>query len=132
MNKIKVVNNKIIPFVSDDVEINDNNINFNNNGNYFIDYIDCNNVSLCINVNNNKCIHLFEYSNNNDINFTTSNIDWCETTINNVYHKQYIVSFKIYFVAYGAVYNFVFFKMLEDYFYSKFILGANSFLNKRI
>ena len=38
MNKIKVVNNKIIPFVSDDVEINDNNINFNNNGNYFIDY----------------------------------------------------------------------------------------------
>ena len=34
MNKIKVVNNKIIPFVSDDVEINDNNINFNNNGNY--------------------------------------------------------------------------------------------------
>ena len=72
------------------------------------------------------------YYNNNDINFTTSNIDWCETTINNVYHKQYIVSFKIYFVAYGAVYNFVFFKMLEDYFYSKFILGANSFLNKRI
>ena len=69
MNKIKVVNNKIIPFVSDDVEINDNSINFNNNGNYFIDYIDCNNVSLCINVNNNKCIHLFEYSNNNDINF---------------------------------------------------------------
>ncbi|MFR6305398.1 MAG: hypothetical protein ACLUNR_01025 [Bacilli bacterium] len=44
MNKIKVVNNKIIPFVSDDVEINDNSINFNNNGNYFIDYIDCNNV----------------------------------------------------------------------------------------
>ena len=59
MNKIKVVNNKIIPFVSDDVEINDNNINFNNNGNYFIDYIDCNNVSLCINVNNNK----FYYNN---------------------------------------------------------------------
>ena len=26
MNKIKVVNNKIIPFVSDDVEINDNSI----------------------------------------------------------------------------------------------------------
>ena len=39
MNKIKVVNNKIIPFVSDDVEINDNSINFNNNGNYFIEDI---------------------------------------------------------------------------------------------
>lgn len=82
MNKIKVVNNKIIPFVSDDVEINDNSINFNNNGNYFIDYIDCNNVSLCINVNNNKCIHLFEYSNNNDINFNIKyNLDMASSLI---------------------------------------------------
>lgn len=69
---------------------------------------------------------------NNDINFTTSNIDWCEITINDDYVKQYIVSFKIYIIAYGAVYNFVFFKMVEAYFYSKFILQANSFLNKRI
>ena len=82
MNKIKVVNNKIIPFVSDDVEINDNSINFNNNGNYFIDYIDCNNVSLCINVNNNKCIHLSEYSNNNDINFNIKyNLDMASSLI---------------------------------------------------
>ena len=82
MNKINVVNNKIIPFVSDDVEINDNSINFNNNGNYFIDYIDCNNVSLCINVNNNKCIHLFEYSNNNDINFNIKyNLDMASSLI---------------------------------------------------
>ena len=82
MNKIKVVNNKIIPFVSDDVEINDNSINFNHNGNYFIDYIDCNNVSLCINVNNNKCIHLFEYSNNNDINFNIKyNLDMASSLI---------------------------------------------------
>ena len=51
MNKIKVVNNKIIPFVSDDVEINDNSINFNNNGKYFIDYIDCNNVLTLIIIN---------------------------------------------------------------------------------
>lgn len=72
------------------------------------------------------------YYANNDVNFTTSNIDWCEITINNFYDKQYIVSFKIYIVGYGAVYNFVFFKMVEDYFYSKFILQANSFLNKRI
>ena len=43
MNKIKVVNNKISPFVSDDVEINDNNINFNNNGNYFIGFDTCRN-----------------------------------------------------------------------------------------
>lgn len=69
---------------------------------------------------------------NNDINFTTSNIDWCEIITNDYYDKQYIVSFKIYIVIYGAVYNFVFFKMVEDYFYSKFILSVNSFLNKRI
>ena len=57
-------------------------INFNNNGNYFIDYIDCNNVSLCINVNNNKCIHLFEYSNNNDINFNIKyNLDMASSLI---------------------------------------------------
>lgn len=72
------------------------------------------------------------YYDNNDINFTTSNIDWCEITVNDDYNKQYIVSFKIYIIAYGAVYNFVFFKMVEDYFYSKFALQANSFLNKRI
>ena len=39
MNKIKVVNNKIIPFVSDDVEINDNNINFNNYQSNRLDFI---------------------------------------------------------------------------------------------
>lgn len=69
MNKIKVVNDKIIPFIDDDVEVNNNDILFNNNGNYFIDYIECNDLDLCINVKDNKCIHLFEYSNNDNISF---------------------------------------------------------------
>ncbi len=69
MNKIKVVNNRIIPFISDKVIINGNSITFKENGNYYIDYIDCDKINLCINVLDNCCICLFEYSNNNMISF---------------------------------------------------------------
>lgn len=67
MNKIKVVENKIIPFDNSDVLINDNNINFINNGDYYIEYIDSNDVDINIELKNDVCINLFEYSNNNDI-----------------------------------------------------------------
>lgn len=67
MNKIRVVNNMIIPSVNDDVLIRDNEITFLNNGNYYIDYIDCDNISFKINVIEDICINLFEYSNCNDI-----------------------------------------------------------------
>lgn len=69
MNKIKVVNNRIIPFISDNVSTCDNSISFNENGNYFIEYIGCDMVKLSINIANGKCIHLFEYSSNDDISF---------------------------------------------------------------
>ena len=46
MNKIRVVNNKIIPFISNDVIIDNNSITFKENGNYFIDYIDSNNINI--------------------------------------------------------------------------------------
>ena len=36
MNKISIVNNKIIPLDNKDVIINDNIISFNSNGNYLI------------------------------------------------------------------------------------------------
>ena len=36
MNKIRVVNNKIIPFISNDVIIENNNITFKENNNYFL------------------------------------------------------------------------------------------------
>lgn len=62
MNKIKVVNNIIIPFDNDDVLISDNNITFLNNGNYFIDYLDCDKVCININIKDNVCICLLEYS----------------------------------------------------------------------
>lgn len=68
MNKIKVVENKIIPFDNSDVIINGPTIKFINNGNYYVDYIDCDNVSINIELENNVCVNLFEYSNNNDFN----------------------------------------------------------------
>lgn len=68
MNKILVVENKIIPFENSDVLIENNNIKFNNNGNYCIEYIDCNSINFNIELEDNVCISLFEYSNNKDIN----------------------------------------------------------------
>lgn len=68
MNKILVVENKIIPFDNSDVLIDENIIKFNNNGNYYIEYIDCNNISINIEIEENTCVNLFEYSNNKSIN----------------------------------------------------------------
>lgn len=68
MNKILVVENKIIPFDNSNVIIENNNIKFNNNGNYYIEYMDCNNININIEIEDNVCINLFEYSNNKDIN----------------------------------------------------------------
>ena len=69
MNKIRVVRNKIIPFDNDDVLVNNNSITFKHNGNYFIDYIDSDNIEIDINLEDNTCINLFEYSNNKNIIF---------------------------------------------------------------
>ena len=68
MNKISIVNNKIIPLDNDDVIIDDNIISFNNNGNYLIEYIDSNDIDIIININDSVCIQLFEYSDNENIN----------------------------------------------------------------
>lgn len=67
MNKIRVVENKIIPFDNNDVLINDNIIKFRGNGDYYIEYIDCDNISFTIELDQYICINLFEYSNNRDI-----------------------------------------------------------------
>ena len=67
MNKIKVVNNDIIPCYFDGIVINNNDIIFEKNGNYYIEYIDSNNVNLNINISNDVCISLFEYAHGNNI-----------------------------------------------------------------
>jgi len=74
MNKIKVVENKIIPFDNVEVIINDNSIKFTNNGDYYIEYIDSNDISFTFELDKNICINLFEYSNNNDININNKYI----------------------------------------------------------
>lgn len=76
MNKIKVVNNEIIPCNYDGVIVNDNNVIFSNNGNYYIDYIDSDSVNLNINILDNTCVNLFEYAHGNNILISnTYNID---------------------------------------------------------
>ena len=68
MNKILVVENKIIPFDNNDILIDNNTIKFINNGNYYIEYMDSDNISINIELENNVCACLFEYSNNKNIN----------------------------------------------------------------
>ena len=68
MNKILVVENRIIPLDFDGIMIDDNNIRFMNNGNYYIQYIDSDDVSINIEIDDNVCVNLFEYSNNKSVN----------------------------------------------------------------
>lgn len=68
MNKIRVVENKIIPFDNSDVIIDGTTIRFISNGDYYIEYIDSDKVSITIELEDNVCVNLFEYSNNKDIN----------------------------------------------------------------
>lgn len=68
MNKIKVVGNKIIPIDNVDIVVEDNSVKFTNNGDYYIEYIECDNINLAIELDKDICINLFEYSNNNNIN----------------------------------------------------------------
>lgn len=67
MNKIKVVENRIIPFDNSDVMINNDSVRFINNGDYYIEYIDSNNVNIAIELDDNVCVNLFEYSSNKDM-----------------------------------------------------------------
>ena len=82
MNKINVVDNKIIPFDNTDVILNNNIITFTNNGDYYLEYITSDNVNITINIEDNVCVQLFEYSNNNDINFNIKyNLDMASSLI---------------------------------------------------
>ena len=72
MNKIIVVENKIIPLDNNDILVNDNAIKFIKNGNYYIEYVDCDKVNFNIIVEKDICINLFEYSNNKNININNN------------------------------------------------------------
>lgn len=76
MNKIKVVNNVIIPLDNSDICVCDNEITFLNNGNYILEYIDCDNINFIINVKEDVCICLFEYANcDKIITYNTYNLN---------------------------------------------------------
>lgn len=65
-----------------------------------------------------------------NIDFETSNIKWCITSIleiGNEYVNQWIISFKIYLIAFGFSYHFSFIKTLNSYFYSKYAVDLNGF-----
>lgn len=68
MNKIIVVKNKIIPYDDDSIIIENSTIKFTCNGDYYIEYIDCNYVKINIVLEDYVCINLFEYSTNGNIN----------------------------------------------------------------
>ena len=59
-NKIKSINNK-------DIEIKDNTITLKKDGNYLLKYIDSNNISIDINIPDNKNINLSIFSKDNNI-----------------------------------------------------------------
>ena len=67
MNKIIIVNDNIIPYINEEVIIDNNVITFTKNGNYIISYEDTSNIDISIVVSDNICINLFEYSNNDNI-----------------------------------------------------------------
>ena len=64
-----------------------------------------------------------------NISFETSNIKWGITSTTEIDNciNQWIISFNIYMIVYSFSYHFSFFKMLEDYFYSKYAVDANGF-----
>lgn len=68
MNKIRVVENRIIPLENSDIIVSDSYIKFMCNGDYYIEYIDCDDINFSIELEKNICINLFEYSNNDNIN----------------------------------------------------------------
>lgn len=87
MNKISIVKNDIIPFDSQYISVDDNNIFFLENGNYILEYIECDDVKLNINIDKNMCINLFEYSYDNDISINNKySIDKAGTLIINKFY----------------------------------------------
>ena len=62
MNKICIVRNNIIPCDIDGIRILENRICFLENGNYVIEYNECDQGRLDICIEKGKCVNLFEFS----------------------------------------------------------------------
>ena len=67
MNKIIIDNNILTNYSDDCIEIKDNIIYFLKNGEYNIEYNNCNNLNIEYNIKDNVTIKLFIYSTNNNL-----------------------------------------------------------------
>lgn len=88
MNKIKVVNNEIIPCESSNVIISNNEICFINSGDFYIDFIDCDRVNFDVIINENISASLFIYSNNNYISVNNNYNISGSLVINKFYYNN--------------------------------------------
>ena len=88
MNKIKVVNNEIIPCESSNVIISNNEICFINSGDFYIDFIDCDRVNFDVIINENISVSLFIYSNNNYISVNNNYNISGSLVINKFYYNN--------------------------------------------
>ncbi len=88
MNRIRVVNNIVIPCDSNDIVIDCNNITFVNSGNFYIEYIDCDNINFNIRINEGVNVILFEYSSNGDIAISNSYDILGNLIINKFYYNS--------------------------------------------
>lgn len=67
MNRILISKDKINNYIDNNIEINGNNILFKKDGYYYIEYIECSKISLCITIDENVCVNLIEVSFDNEI-----------------------------------------------------------------
>lgn len=67
MNKILINNNILDDYKDNNIEIKNNTITFLNNGDYTLEYINCNNINLTINIPDNIVTKLFIISSDNNL-----------------------------------------------------------------
>ena len=67
MNKIIIEKDKLNNYKDSNIIINNNKITFLSSGEYTIEYINCNNIKLNINIEANTKIKLFEYADNQEL-----------------------------------------------------------------
>jgi len=67
MNRILIEKDKLKNYEDSNIKIDNNKITFLLSGDYTIEYINCNNINLNINIEKNITIKLFEYADNQNL-----------------------------------------------------------------
>lgn len=82
MNNILVINNKLPIINNDNIECLNNKIIIKNNSTINIEYIDCNDINIIFEINDNIIANIFEFSIDNDINIKNKYITNKNATLN--------------------------------------------------